>query len=202
MPHIALNALHPHPDNANRMTPAMAAKLEAHLRASGGEQCPPLIVRPHPDHRDQFQILDGHHRAEALRCLRYEHARCEIWDVDDERASLLLLTLNRLHGNDDPHRRGALLARLIPAITIDDLAKLVPEGAAAIQHLLELNRPSPPLVQPPDLAHMPQAITFFLTGLQRGRLIDRLKAVGPDRSAALVRLLNLNESSVAVSGTE
>jgi ParB-like chromosome segregation protein Spo0J len=190
MPLIALEALEPHPDNANRMPEPLRAKLAEHIRDSG--DYPPLIVRGHPSADDRYQVLDGHHRLEALRRIGYEEARCEIWEADDERAAVLLLTLNRLQGSDDPRRRGALLKKLAVSSDVRALAARLPEDAARIRRLIELSAPPPPPVAPPDPATMPHTVTFFLTAPQRRRLLERLRAVARDRSAALIGLLELD----------
>jgi ParB-like chromosome segregation protein Spo0J len=188
---IALDDLKSHPENANRMPDDLLAKLTAHIRQSG--QYPPLIVRPNPS-GSGYQVLDGHHRLEALRRLDYVEARCDVWDVDDERARLLLLTLNRLEGHDDPERRGALLRKLAEEMDAKELAHLVPDGAAAIEKLMRLTDPPPPPAPPPEVEMMPHAVTFFLTGPQRRTLFARLSAVAGDRSEALVRILQLDEA--------
>lgn len=193
---IALDDLQSHPENANRMPDDLLDKLIDHIRRSG--QYPPLIVRPHPLGRGasggRYQVLDGHHRLEALRRLGYTEARCDVWDVDDERARLLLLTLNRLEGRDDPERRGALLRRLAKEMDAKDLADLVPDDAAAIEKLIALTDPPPPPAPPPEVETMPHAVTFFLTGPQRRSLFARLRSVARDRSEALVRILELEET--------
>src|SRR5262245_5592946 len=125
MPEIALKRLVAHPGNANRMKSAMMTTLIAHIRDSG--QYPPLIVRPHPSLADHYQILDGHHRADALQALGRTEAQCEVWHVDDARASLLLLTLNRLQGQDDPLRRAALLSKLLEGMDVKELARRLPD---------------------------------------------------------------------------
>lgn len=194
MPILALDHLDPHPANANRMTPAMLAKLKTHIECSG--DYPPLIVRRHPSDSDRFQILDGHHRALALRELGFDHARCEIWEVpDDNHAALLLLTLNRLHGEDDPRKRGLLIDQLRNTFGPEELAKLLPDRAEQIRALSKLAHPplaETALAAPPDEAAMPQAITFFLTAAQKNRLTHRLGEIARDRSAALVQLLHLD----------
>ena len=194
MPHLALDHLEPHPDNANRMPADLFRKLCAHIEHSG--EYPPLIVRRHPSREDRFQILDGHHRGEALRALGFDSARCEIWEVpDDRRAALLLLTLNRLHGEDDPERRGALLANVRQSMELDDLADLLPDSRAEIEALINLTQPPSahdPLAPPPSPEAMPQAITFFLTGPQHQRLSRKLRETHADRSIALLTLLQLN----------
>ncbi len=191
MPDIPLDALDEHPGNANRMSKSLLGKLVAHIRASG--KYPPLIVRPHPAKNDRYQILDGHHRAKALRLAGSADARCEIWDVDDHRADLLLLTLNRLRGEDDPYRRGTLLQRVARSMDVKALASCVPEDAQRIRKLIEATVLPPSPVPPPPLATMPHALTFFLTAGQRDRLCNRLQPIAPDRSEALVRLLGLDE---------
>lgn len=186
---IALDLLENHPGNANRMSQAMLDKLVAHIGRSG--HYPPLIVRPHPGQSGRFQVLDGHHRLVALRRLSHHDAACEVWDVDDQQATELLLTLNRLHGEDDPFRRASLLERLRQSLDMSELAARLPEDAQRIQKLLALNAAPPALATPPDLGAMPHAVTFFLSASQRQRLFDKLKSIAPDRSGALITLLEL-----------
>ncbi|MCH8209913.1 MAG: ParB N-terminal domain-containing protein [Planctomycetes bacterium] len=192
MPTIALDLLDDHPDNANRMGEDLLAKLVAHIRDNG--KYPPLIIRPHPQHAGRYQILDGHHRAKALHQLGRTEACCEIWDVDEAQTDLLLLTLNRLCGEDDPYRRGALLKRAADLCDLSELAAKLPEDVQKIRKLIEATQAPPSPAPPPDLASMPQAVTFFLTAPQRDRLFDRLKAVARDRSEALVALLELGST--------
>ncbi len=192
MPTIALDLLDDHPDNANRMGGDLLAKLVAHIRDNGNY--PPLIIRPHPQHAGRYQILDGHHRAKALHRLGRTEACCEIWEVDEAQTDLLLLTLNRLCGEDDPYRRGALLKRVSKLCGLTELAAKLPEDVQRIRKLIEAAQGPPSPLPPPDLASMPQAVTFFLTAGQRDRLFDRLKAVARDRSEALVVLLELGST--------
>jgi ParB-like chromosome segregation protein Spo0J len=49
MQYIPLDKLHPHPDNANRMTDETMRKLTDHLREFG--RYPPIIVRPRAEGR-------------------------------------------------------------------------------------------------------------------------------------------------------
>lgn len=191
MKQIALDKLAAHPDNANRMPADVLDKLTRHIERTG--QYPPLIVRPHPQHGDRYQVLDGHHRLMVLQQLEHTHARCDVWDVHDDDATLLLLTLNRLHGDDDPQQRGALLAKLHERLPMPQIARLVPENEPAIARLIELTRPPQELAEPVDADAMPQAVTFFLNAAQRDALLSKLRAVDHDRSRALVRLLELDE---------
>jgi len=189
---LDLDHLHAHPGNANRMKAPLRRKLADHIAGSG--RYPPLIVRPHPAITDHYQILDGHHRAEILRDLKHERAACEVWPADDGQAALLLVTLNRLHGQDDPLKRGELLESLRASMGLAELRRLVPEDPKKLGALLDAARPPLALVPAPKLDDMPSQITFFLTHRQRARLLAHLRQIDPGNpSAALVRLLALDE---------
>jgi ParB-like chromosome segregation protein Spo0J len=189
---LELSHLHAHPGNANRMKVGLRKKLADHIAGSG--RYPPLIVRPHPVIADHYEILDGHHRAQILRELKHHRANCEVWPADDAQAALLLVTLNRLHGQDDPLKRGELLESLRAAIGLTELRRLIPEEPKKLAALLEAVRPPIALVPAPKLDDMPSQVTFFLTHRQRARLLDHLKQIDPGNpSAALVRLLALDE---------
>ena len=135
---VLLERLVPHPLNANEMAPDRQAKLRNNIRRTGNY--PPVIVRAHPQHEGCYEILDGHHRVEVLRTLGYDAACCQVWDVDDREAKILLATLNRLQGEDVPIRRAELLDSLLHDIRVDDLALIVPEDLPDISSTLELLR--------------------------------------------------------------
>jgi ParB-like chromosome segregation protein Spo0J len=190
MPMLSLDLLEAHPDNANVMSEALRARLAANIRETGRH--PPLIVRRSPHDPARYQILDGHHRALVLRDLGYDQTQCEVWDVDDAQADLLLLTLNRLEGSDDPRRRGALLKRVLARCDMQEAVRRLPDDAQRIRSLVAATQPPPAPQPPPKLDDMPQAVTFFLSGVQVRTLRARLRAVDADRSAALVKLLELD----------
>src|SRR5688572_19461091 len=108
---IPLDDLLPHPLNANTMPEDLKAKLRAHIKRTG--RYPYLVVRPHPQETAKYQVLDGHHRVGVLRDLGHTEARCDVWDVTDREAKLLLATLNRLQGQDVPIRRAELIHELL-----------------------------------------------------------------------------------------
>jgi hypothetical protein len=184
--HIPLTSLHPHPLNSNVLPGEKLDKLARHIESTG--RYPPLIVRPLGD---GYQLLDGHHRARVLQRLGHITARCDVWEVDDEQALLLLATLNRLSGADDPHRRATLVAELAEQVgkAVHELDDWLPDRAADLDRLIKLQEPPPAPAPPVDLADMPRAVTFFLTGDQRRRLDAALKQIGGDRAAALMQLL-------------
>lgn len=192
MQRIDLDLLDGHPENANVMGAEALEKLAAHIGKSG--QYPPLIVRAHPERVGRYQLLDGHHRAKALRQLGYRDAECVVWAVDDEQAMMLLLTLNRLHGEDDPRRRGALLKRLAESQELEALAAQLPDDLERMSRLIALVEPPPMPAEPREVDDMPHAVTFFLSGAQRRALFARLDAVGGERSAALMELVGLADA--------
>lgn len=214
---IALDRLEPHPGNSNRMPAALFEKLVGHLQRTG--RYPPVIVRPAvslearggvtpgdpaegtrdamqpPDagssgFRGRFQILDGHHRVAALRRLGRSCARCVVWEVDDAEALVLLATLNRLEGRDDPKRRAALVSALAARRGVDALAAQLPEAAEKLRRYLALSGPIPPPAPPPPVDQTPTPVCFFLLPAERDRLEARLRAMGGTREAALMGLVD------------
>ena len=130
---IPLTHLVPHPLNANVMSNEMREKLKAHIKRTG--RYPYLIVRPHPDQPDKYQVLDGHHRIAVLQELGHNDAACDIWDVDDREANVLVATLNRLEGQDVPIRRAQLIHELLGDMSLSDLAGLLPETDGQLEEL-------------------------------------------------------------------
>jgi hypothetical protein len=142
----------------------------------------------------QYQILNGHHRAAVLRQLGHTHARCDVWEVDDAEARVLLATLNRLEGRDDPAARAQLVARLAEGRSAEALARLLPEPADAVERLLALAKP-PPAPLAPEAVEVPaRPMTFFLTDEQHEVVGQALReAAAPaapkcSRAEALERL--------------
>jgi ParB-like chromosome segregation protein Spo0J len=133
---IPLDDLVAHPLNANVLSDDLREKLAAHIRSSG--RYPHLIVRPHPEKAGAYQVLDGHHRLLVLKDLGHAEARCDVWDVNDREAKLLLATLNRLEGQDLPIRRAQLLHELLGEMNLSDLAGLLPESEKQLEELHSL----------------------------------------------------------------
>ncbi len=130
---IPLDDLLPHPLNTNVMSEDLQAKLKAHIKRTS--RYPFLVVRPHPDEAGKYQVLDGHHRVAILRELGHAEARCDIWEVDDREAKLLLATLNRLQGQDQPIRRAQLIHELLGEMNLGDLSGLLPESDKQLEEL-------------------------------------------------------------------
>ena len=130
---VPLDNLLPHPLNSNLMPEDLQEKLKAHIKHTG--RYPFLVVRPHPKEANKYQVLDGHHRVAILRDLGHQEVRCDVWDVDDREAKLLLATLNRLQGQDLPIRRAELVHELLGEMSLDDLGGLLPETDKQLEEL-------------------------------------------------------------------
>ena len=136
---IALDKLVAHPDNPNRMSKAKFAKLIRNIERTGRYE--PLVVRPCPRKPDCFQIINGHHRWQALRELGYKTAEALVWDINDQNTDILLATLNRLGGSDVLDKKLTLLKRLNKSAfdgRTAKLAKLLPQTSNQIKRLTEL----------------------------------------------------------------
>lgn len=200
---IPLDQLQSHPANSNVMPDHLLAKLVRHIEDT--DRYPPLIVRPLPPNGSpsfdpsatttQYQILDGHHRVAALKQLGRDHAQCVIWQVDDREALLLLATLNRLQGQDDPTRRASLIGSLAHRYNTKQLADLLPERVGQVKKLMELNATQPKPRDPTPIADMPVAVHFFLRPDQKRRLIRCLSKIGGPREQALMLLIDQHDES-------
>ena len=194
---IPLELLDAHPSNSNVMPARLFEKLVTHIGRTG--RYPPVLVRPlatgaeESAEQRRHQILDGHHRVAALRKLGVTHADCVAWDVDEGESLLLLATLNRLQGSDDPRKRARLLEDLREKLgqDVSKLARQLPEEMDRLRHLLTLNEPAPMPAVPEPMENLPVAVHFFLQPAQKRSLEERLKAHGGTREAALLALVGL-----------
>ncbi|MDZ4806466.1 MAG: ParB/RepB/Spo0J family partition protein [Candidatus Eisenbacteria bacterium] len=130
---VPIADLVPHPLNSNRLPDDLREKLKAHIKRTG--RYPFIVVRPHPDEAGKYQVLDGHHRIQVLRDLGHTDARCDVWQVSDREAKLLLATLNRLEGSDQPILRAKLIHELLGEMNLEDLAGLLPETDKQLEEL-------------------------------------------------------------------
>jgi ParB-like chromosome segregation protein Spo0J len=190
---IPLDDLLAHPLNANVMPDDLRAKLRAHIKRTG--RYPFIVIRPHPEKRGKYQILDGHHRVAVLRDLKHKEARCDIWEVTDREANLLLATLNRLEGQDLPIRRAALIHELLGEMSLGDLAGLLPETDKQLEELHALLEfPAEEIAAELDAAALeservlPQVISFVVTPEQAETIAEAVELAsdgtpGRDRKA-------------------
>jgi hypothetical protein len=160
---IPLEKLVAHPDSSNRMSRTNFAKLIRNIEQSGRYE--PLVVRPCPGRRGFFQIINGHHRCEALRRLGRNVAEVVVWNVSDEQTDILLATLNRLSGRDSLEQKLALLRRLNKRTPIRKLARLLPQTRGQLERLTSTRPLSPALRRPAGEFAVP--VVFFVSPAQQ-----------------------------------
>ncbi len=186
---IPLYKLQAHPSNANVMSEETLRKLRRHIEKQGIYE--PLAVRPHPDKPNCYQLLNGHHRKCVLEQLEHKYADCVVWQVNDEEALMLLATLNRLCGQDDPYKRAELLEKLSHRFAQEDLLRQLPEKRQQLEKLLACRQP-PEVVAPQSLPEMPQTMTFFVSDKQKETIETSLRQLrkqlaGDDPDAKMKR---------------
>ena len=188
---INLEHLVAHPDNPNHMTTTTFGKLKSHIERTGNYE--PIIVRPHPKQSNCFEILSGHHRVKVLKELGHESADCVMWQVDDTEALVLLATLNRLSGNDDVHKKSALLKNLNRRFDTRQLSRMLADSTKSIQRLTNLNIRN----NTSNSKAFLNPVTFFLTDEQKAILdtaitaaaeLDKGKTSAQRRVLAIVKI--------------
>jgi hypothetical protein len=175
---ITLDKIVAHPNNPNKMSDATFGKLVRNIERTGRYE--PIVVRPHPERGDHFQIINGHHRCLALTKLGYKAADCVVWDIDDEQTDILLATLNRLGGTDELGKKLELLKRLNKRMELGELSKLLPQTAKQIERLTNLKMPSRPAETIAKCFSNP--MVFFVNDAQQETIEKALSLAQESRS--------------------
>ena len=191
---IALGKLVDHPENPNKMSSAFFSRLCCNISRSGRYE--PLIVRRHPDEDGCYQIINGHHRRRALAKAGAKTADCIVWDVDDEQARILLMTLNRLAGSDIVGKKTALLRQLTDRVSADKLARILPQTKMQIEKLINFKRPAVPLRPGKDSFAHP--LVFFLSSSQKRTITESLELARQSTETAAGPKAVRNAAALAV----
>ena len=193
---LPLDSLVAHPQNANRMSRMFAKKLRHNIGQLGRYET--LTVRPHPDKKGKFQVLNGHARLEALEELGVQQAKCDVWDIGDSEAGIFLAILNRLRGSDAPELRMALLYDLLERHNQKDLAAHLPETVPHLEKLVKLAQEAELGVPAAERSPRPDVIIvdFYLTPSQHATVSKALDEILrqyelTDSSAALAKMAEL-----------
>jgi hypothetical protein len=160
------------------MSKANIAKLVRNIEQTGRYE--PIMVRPHPQRGNYFQIINGEHRCCALAKLGYKTADCIVWDIDDEQTDILLATLNRLGGTDELGKKLELLKRLNKRMESGELSKLLPQTAKQIERLTNLKMPSTPAKTIAKCFSNP--MVFFVNDAQQETIENALSLAQESRS--------------------
>jgi len=184
---IEIEKLVGHPDNPNRMSEGNFGKLVRNIKRTGRYE--PIVVRPDPQKRDCYQIINGHHRCKALAKLDYKEADCVVWDVDDEETDILISTLNRLCGSDELSRKLAILKRMSERMGTGELAKILPHTKKQIQNLVNFKLSVQEANGKPAVASR-NPMVFFLTDEQKSVVEEALSAAADNEKTRAMRNAN------------
>lgn len=133
---LPIESLSPNPDIPNRISRRYYKRLLLNINKSGLYET--LIARPHPQIKGKFEIINGNVRLHVLEELGFHSVKCDIWDVDDNRAKVLWATLNKLRGSDVPELRMKLLFELLDHYSTKGLAARLPETVKYLEQLQNL----------------------------------------------------------------
>jgi len=195
---VPIDRLFGHPENPNKMSKGVYEKLKRHIGQTHNYE--PLIVRKHPDIEGGFEIINGHHRAQALGELGESFADCVEWDVDDDQARILLATLNRLGGKDRLDAKINLIKNLSEKFNSKELAKLLPDTKTVIEKLKSIEsqikneqsmaawasaaaKAMADRKIPPYETEMPNSIVFFLNDEQMKIVEDAIRRCESEKGA-------------------
>ncbi len=189
---LPLEQVVPDPRSPNRLSRMFAKKLRHNIGQLGKYET--LTVRPSPDGRRKYQVLNGHARLEALRELGVSEVKCDVWEVSETQARLFLAVVNRLRGSDVPELRMNLLFQLLRKHSKEELAARLPETIAYLDKVERIPEEAERLRKEalPEKTEV-VIVDFYLTAEQH-RVID--KALGSikkefglrDPSEALARM--------------
>lgn len=170
--------------NPNRLPEKLLAKLRRSIREFGVVEN--LVVRPHPDRPELFEVLSGNQRLRLYRELELPAVPVVVVELADGPARLLAQTLNRTRGTDDPKAYAALLEQLLQEFTPAAVSGFLPESEATIErHLREYGQAAEEessLLEPPPV---PRSRLGELYQLGPHRLLCG-DATDPDQVARLL----------------
>ncbi|HIJ66903.1 MAG TPA: ParB N-terminal domain-containing protein [Planctomycetes bacterium] len=173
---IDISKLIAHPANPNRMKDGTFRKLTAHIERTGNYE--PVVVRPHPKRPGFLEIINGHHRVQALKKLGHTKCDCVVWRVDDSETMILLATLNRLTGHDELDKKAQLIKALSDRFSVKELSKQLPDTKRALERLKDLHRP----MLPKTAGHKAflNPVVFFLTDDQKRTVDEAIATIGAE----------------------
>jgi ParB family chromosome partitioning protein len=133
---IEVQLLHEAPWNANKMDPEMEKRLKESLRRF--DLVLPLVVRPLEQSR--FEVLSGNQRFRVMREAGFKMIPCVVVQADDSQAMLLAQSLNQIHGQDDPVKKGILLKKILNTVPENQILSLLPETVRSLRALSSLDQ--------------------------------------------------------------
>lgn len=130
---INTDFLDPNPWNPNKTSAKEQKAIAESL--STYSQVLDIIVRPHPDKKDRYQIIDGEHRYDEMSGEVYATV---LHGLSDEDAKKLTIILNETRGRADKIELAGLLSDLNKTLDLDDLGVGLPYDLGDLQELITL----------------------------------------------------------------
>lgn len=119
--YLHVDILHANNHNPNKQKDIVFNKLVENMQEIGFVE--PVMVRPHPEKEDEYEIVSGHHRVEAAKIIGFEEVPCIVQhDFDEDMAKFQLVRMNVLRGELDPMRFTKLFNEMAEKYG-DDLTK-------------------------------------------------------------------------------
>jgi ParB family chromosome partitioning protein len=159
--HLPLDALIPNPEQPRRaFDDASIDELAESIRSRGLIQ--PLLVRPHPDEDDRFEIVVGERRFIAARRAGLDSVPCSVRKLDQREVFILSVAENVAREDLNPIDEAAAYRRMLDdefAANQGEIAQLVGVHRTRVSRklkLLELD----PRIQQSVHQDMPDCITL------------------------------------------
>jgi len=132
---VKIDQLHPNPWNPNAQTERVQEATKESINAFGFID--PVTVRPHPEIKDAYEIIDGEHRWRAAKDFGLDEVAINVVDVNENGAKQLTIILNETRGESDKVDLAVLLAKLAEDLG-DDLIIGLPYTDDELDGLLKL----------------------------------------------------------------
>ncbi len=133
---IPIDQIDPNSWNPNEMADFMSEKLRMSLERFG--QVAEVLVRQKPDGR--YEIIDGEHRFREAKVLGETELLCnDLGVISDDKAKMLTLAMNELHGERNPVRLSKLLNTLHDGPEWDFLKEALPFTDLELENLFSLS---------------------------------------------------------------
>lgn len=130
---IPKDKLHPNPWNPNHMKPRQQEAVSESIKHYG--QVMELLVRPHPEIEEEYQIIDGEHRYNILPAEVYCNV---IHGLPDAEAKKLTIVMNETRGSADKIELAQLLSEIKDDLG-DDLGLALPYEENELEELIKLS---------------------------------------------------------------
>jgi hypothetical protein len=135
---VPIASIHPNPWNPNVMDDRTYQAERESIREYGFID--PILVRPHPKKKDEWQIIDGEHRKKAASDEGYTDVPITPVELDDPAAMKLTVIFNETRGEADVAKLGQLLAQVRESLDPETFKLGLPYTEDQLDHLTEIGR--------------------------------------------------------------